>query len=119
MSKRETIIYIAGKYSAETRDEISLNIHKAFLTAQTIWSLGYFAFCPHKNTEHFEELVPSLTHEDYIVGDIAMLERCDAIFMVDGWKESNGAIREHARAEQLGIQIFYDIEDLRRWNGGN
>ena len=81
---RKIIVYIAGPYSAPTRSEIEANIKRAHRVNQELWRLGYTGFCPHKNTEGFERTVPELAHEDYLKGDKAMLERFDAVLMLDG-----------------------------------
>ena len=41
---------------------------------------------------------------------IIYVARCDAIYMLDGWEESEGATAEHKLAEELGQEIFYEYE---------
>ncbi|WP_139153556.1 DUF4406 domain-containing protein, partial [Enterobacter hormaechei] len=41
---------------------------------------------------------------------LAMLRCADAIHMLHGWKESEGAVAEHAMAKKLGIKISYQFE---------
>lgn len=36
-----------------------------------------------------------------------MLEMCDAIYFMKGWEESDGAVREQAKASKLGIKFLY------------
>ena len=38
--------------------------------------------------------------------DMAALSRCDAIYQLDGWRESMGAKAEYRTAEWLGLDIF-------------
>lgn len=45
--------------------------------------------------------------------DMAALSRCDAIYQLDGWRESKGAKAEYRTAEWLGLDILSkkDLED--------
>jgi hypothetical protein len=50
-----------------------------------------------------------LTSEDkarFMKRDLAAIEICDAIYMLDGWKTSTGARLEHAYAQYIGLQII-------------
>lgn len=99
------LVYVSGKYSAPTHDEVQANIDAAAVIAKELWQKGHAVICPHLNTAHFE--IPGVTYEDYIKGDLNMVRRCDAMVMVPGWKDSRGACEERAYAEQLGIPIYH------------
>lgn len=43
------------------------------------------------------------SHDDYMHVCFAMLDLCDAIFMLDGWEQSDGATREAAYASAMNI----------------
>ena len=96
------IIYISGKYSGS----IAENIKEARKVAIEVWESGHVALCPHLNTAHFEEDC-KLEYDDYIKGDLILLERCDAILMLEGWEESQGAQIELQYAEKLGLPVYY------------
>ena len=44
--------------------------------------------------------------EDHMGRDIAMLLRCQAIYMLPGWQQSEGATLEYLIARQRRMQIF-------------
>jgi hypothetical protein len=44
--------------------------------------------------------------------DIKALCDCDAIYMLNNWKDSAGARLEHTVAECLGLQVFYEDEPV-------
>ena len=48
------------------------------------------------------------TWKDYMKEDIKVLVDCDAIFMMNGWKESKGALVEHTLAEILEMEVIYE-----------
>ena len=47
------------------------------------------------------------TWEQYMLEDIEILFKCDAIFMMNNWKASKGACIEHAIAREIGLIIMY------------
>ena len=40
--------------------------------------------------------------------DLEILSRCDAIFLLKGWRQSRGSKREYARAKELGLEIIFE-----------
>src|SRR3990167_4257601 len=82
MSK--TLIYVAGPYSAPTKEGIEANIRKAEAVAQSLWKRGVAVICPHLNTAHFE--IEGVTWEDYLDGDEEMILCCDGVLMLEGWE---------------------------------
>ena len=102
------IIYIAGKYTGKTDEEISANIQKAREAAIKIWEAGHVAFCPHLNTAHFERDC-ICKYEDYIKGDLQLLEKCDAVYVLRGGQhESKGTRKEIFHAMRKNISIYYE-----------
>jgi len=55
----------------------------------------------------------SFTHRDYMDVDIMLLDKCDAIFMLNNWEDSAGAQQEHEYAEQKGLDIIYENEQIQ------
>ena len=53
------------------------------------------------------KLPDTATWEDYMRYDLKVLLECQAIFMLDGWKESEGAKTEHYIAKKLKMKIIY------------
>ena len=49
---------------------------------------------------------PAFGYEDYIAVSHAMLERCDAVFLLPNWGVSAGAKKEKAWAEKRGLRVF-------------
>lgn len=105
------LVYISGKYTGRTREEIAANIAVARSAAIAVWEARHFALCPHLNTAHFEEDCTA-RYDDYLAGDLRMIDGCDGILMLDNWRESAGAQRELAHAVELNkpnFRIYYGI----------
>lgn len=110
MKLRKAIIYVSGPYSGNTKGEITQNIKKAAEYALWVWKSGGIALCPHMNTAHFDN--KGVSYASFLHGDLVLLERCDAVFMIPGWELSNGAKVEKQHAEQLRIPILYSKKDV-------
>lgn len=105
------VIYVAGKYRASTDWAIEYNIQLAEKAAIKLWQEGWAVICPHKNTAHFGGVVAGNSEEDHmcwINGDLEILSRCNAIYMLKNWELSGGARKELALAKQLGLEIYYE-----------
>lgn len=48
------------------------------------------------------------THAEYMQMSFCMLDMCNAIYMLNGWQKSKGAVMEHNRAERKHLKIFYE-----------
>ena len=95
---RNKIIYVAGAYSPfvdeyHFRRGIDDNIEDAEKMSIRLWEMGFTVICPHLNTAHFEQDC-TCKYQDYIEGDLEILSRCDAIFMLPNWEYSKGATAE-------------------------
>lgn len=52
-------------------------------------------------------LPKSTTYEQYMDMSMLMLSMCDAIYMLNNWKDSPGANREKEQAEKNGMMVLY------------
>lgn len=58
------------------------------------------------------QLPDDTTYEEYMKMSLAMLEMCDYIYMMNGWRNSKGAWWECQYAKTLGkIIIFEEMEE--------
>lgn len=95
------VVFVSGKY----RGDIAKNIEHAKQAAIRLWQQGYVVICPHMNTAFFDGLCPD---EVWLAGDIEIMKRCDAVFFLDNWQDSEGARAEMAIAQDLGLEILYE-----------
>lgn len=114
------VCYIAGPYRAKPDPHDhwvqECNIRKAEGVAHRVWQIGCAAVTPHLNTAHFQGSLPDSVWLD---GDLAILAKCDAVVMVDGWEESMGATIEQQFALDRGIPVFYSLAELEEWVRAN
>ena len=115
------LVYVAGRYRANSPDLIELNRKAAEYTGWLVRELGHFPVIPHLNTpgwENYETLKDGewVAGENfYLIGTLELCRRCDALILVQGWEKSAGARAEATEMRKLGRPVFFDIESLRRW----
>lgn len=57
-------------------------------------------------------LPDGLEQREYMDICCAMLRCADAVFMLRGWENSDGAIAEHALAKKIGLEIIIECQEL-------
>ena len=91
-------IYVAGPVS-----NYANNNKLAFVLAeQNLKKEGYIVLSTAR-------ISYGLTEKEYMRIAITMLECCEAIYMLKGWKNSLGACAEYALAKKLGLEIIEDV----------
>jgi len=108
-------IFVSGKLSAPTLEEEYENVQKAIAVTVKLMKKGHFVEIPHLTqyiTDHPDCDLPR-TYEFWVEWwDFAHLDRCDAIFMMSDWDLSTGAQIEWTRANENGMLIFYDLDEV-------
>jgi len=94
-------VYISGKITGL----YCWTYLKNFLVAEIyLREQGYSAINP---AEVNGRLPEDTTYEQYMQMSMLMLSFCDAIYMLENWKDSPGAIRELEEAKKRGLKIMY------------
>lgn len=110
------LIFISGSYSAVSWSQIQDNIKLARDAQVKLTLKGWAVLCPHTNTGGMEllEAAGDIEYKDYLDQGLAILERCDAIFMLKDWQRSHGAKLEHKYADIWEKQIYYEVDGYPR-----
>ncbi len=105
------VLYISGPYSAGYGRTVADNIAIARAHAEAAARKGWMPFTPHLNTAHFEASCPNVSHQEWLAGDLAILDRLDpardAVLMLPRWILSRGAKVEHEAALSRNLQVYY------------
>jgi hypothetical protein len=111
------VIYIAGPYRSKRGEfYVRANIREAERAALLVWRFGGVAMCPHKNTAGFGGAY-GILDQVWLMGDLELLSRCDAIYLLPGWESSSGTRAERVFAEDKGIPVLYNEAELYRFLG--
>ena len=99
------LLYIVGAYSGD----IQSNIKEAEKVSINLIANGFHVITPHKNTSGYEKYEDgNITYETWIDMDIDILSRCDAVYVMQNSKNSNGAFREIDFARKNNIPLIYE-----------
>lgn len=99
--------YIAGPYSAPTRELEDKNIQIAALVAGNYIRQGWAVFCPHTHSCLIARDFGPDDWNTWLILDLYWLSKCDIVVFLPGWKESKGASIEHMVARGLSKEIVY------------
>lgn len=102
------VAYISGKYRGKTIAEIEENIALARRAAKKLWKDGYAVICPHMNTAFLDGVVAD---DRFLEADIEILKRCDVVFMLPNWRQSEGAKKERECAHGRMMPVLYLSEE--------
>lgn len=105
------LVYIASRYTADTPEEINQNVIKATEAGKALLKRGYCVIVPHSMTQAWDQGT-DLTWEDFMRNCLTMLERCDAICLLEGWEQSHGANMEKTFAQAHDMPIYYGVDEL-------
>ena len=115
------LLYIAGPYSASTREGIEENIKAAQLLGAAVMRAlpGCLAVVPHNLGAGLEE---QGDYKFWCEATLAVLRKCDGVVLLCNWTQSPGAIAEVNEALKLGLPVVVEslnyAADLRRTFGG-
>lgn len=103
------VIYIAGPFRGENAWKVEQNIRRAEMVAWEVANRGHAPLCPHTNTRFFDG---TLTDEYWLECGLVLLERCDAMVLVEGWETSEGTAGEIKHAEKNSIPIYKSASEI-------
>lgn len=84
------------------------NLHRMFRAAIEVQRKGHYPYVPGLDIFLGIE-AGDWERDDYQLTSLAFLEVCDAILIV---AMSEGVARELKRAEELGLKVYYNIEEV-------
>ena len=109
-------IYVAGAMSADNILDVLGNISVGISVGAQLLEKGYAPFVPHfdvffkiQNGPNYN--VPMKYYYDYT---LEWLKASDAVVVCPDWENSVGTKNEIQTAIELGMPVFYSIEELER-----
>lgn len=106
------LIYIAGKFRGPTPLDVRRNVEAARDAGLLVAHTGAYPIIPHTMTGEFDK---QLDDRFWLVGTLELMRRCDGVFALGTWRQSQGACAEVAEAMALGLPIFETIAALQSW----
>jgi hypothetical protein len=110
MKDKAKVIFVSGAYRADAEWQQAVNISHAGFIARELWRRNWVVICPQKNTAYFGGLSDN-PKDDFMIwlrGDLELLSRSDAIYMLKGWESSEGSHIEYNFAMNKGMKIYFE-----------
>lgn len=99
-------IYISAPITGRTA--IDNDLVYEYAKTQLIY-LGHNVISPW----HISKLLPTLTHEQYMAIDKAIIKNAaDAVYFVNGWRSSTGCNEELAFCKENDIKTFMSFDEV-------
>jgi len=107
-------VYVAGAFSADNVLEVLSNMRNGMRAATRLFLLGYAPFCPWLGYQYSLMLRENeeVSTDDFYDYSIAWLKVSDMMVVLPNSNHSRGTQREIAIAKDMGIPIYYDIEEF-------
>ena len=111
-------VYVAGLYSrnqdGSVADVIDVlrNIRNGQKAALEIWRKGYAPFCPWLDYQFSLIDDKPIPKKMYYIYSMAWLEVSDVVVAISGVGIGGGVDAEIKRANEIGIPIFYSIDEF-------
>jgi hypothetical protein len=110
-------IYVAGSYSSNTTLGTFDNMRVGMRTGLDVLLAGYAPFVPWFDY-HFQLMLighEKLTVQNYYDYSLAWLDVSDAMLVLPNSEHSKGTQKEIKRAEELGIPIYYTLDEIKQY----
>ena len=101
------LVFVSGRYRGNFIQRL-INIWKARQVAKMLWKQGFIPIVPHLNSCMMDGVV---TDQEFLDGCIRMLDKCDAIYMMEGYGCSRGSVMELEHAVNTGKKVRLYFED--------
>ena len=118
-------VYVAGAITPYPNENPVLgflsNIRRGQRMAKDLLLKGYSPFCPFLDFMYFLHLREGENITEKQIKGLSMvwLEKCDAVLVLPRYRKSFGTKAEIERAKELGIPVFYSVEDLEDYEEAN
>lgn len=98
------VVYVAGPLRGNFIQK-RINIYRAKKMCRYLWKNKIIVYSPHLNSGWIDH---PKTDPFVLPANIEILRRCDAIFCIEGWKDSQGTKEELMEAINQKIPFFFN-----------
>lgn len=100
-------VYLSGKMTGLAEKEIWNNFRKVEIWLSDKKRFDTIESIINPAVTYAMQNIKAFSYEDWLRVDFAMLDACDAVFLLPNWEDSMGAKLEIAYAFKHGKEVFY------------
>ena len=109
-------VYCAGRYSSNNIIDGLRNISRGQREAAFLFEDGYAPYSPWADSAFvLHNPDGEYSKSMFYAASMVWLEASNAVLVISGDGDNGGVDLEIKRAEELGIPVFYNREDLDTW----
>ncbi len=105
------ILYISHPYTADDYNKVRRNVHNAARLAAKCVERGWAVINPIGNAHSMAKHVDR-PHGDWLLMDLALMDRCDAVLFAKDWQNSRGCRVEHSYAVSKCFTVYYEEDGV-------
>lgn len=109
--RKDVLVYISGPMTANDGRTMEQNTADGVAVYLDLLKRGIPAFSPHLSGA-FPSAWTALDHSSWIAYDLAIIDRCTHLLMMDRWKTSKGAWLEFEYAMDRRTPIAFSVDEL-------
>jgi hypothetical protein len=109
--RRDVFVYLSGPITPKNGRTAERNAADALAVHLRLVKDGIPSFCPHL-CGMFPSAWTDVSYDQWMAYDLAVLDRCTHVLMLDGWRESAGADLEVRYAVDRGMPIAFSEDEL-------
>ena len=106
-------VYVSGPITATSKRQRDKHINIARRYAERLWKMGFGVLTPHLNDLGME--YNAIPYEHLMKFDLLQVAYMDTIYMLPGWRDSPGAVREFQLARRLKKPVFFTLKGAKEW----
>lgn len=111
MMRSQLFVYLSGPITPKRNALAEDHVAAALRVYLELIAAGVPCFCPQLGAA-FPSAWTRVTYAQWLSFDLAVIDRCTHVLMLDGWESSSGACVEKAYAEGKQIPIVYSLGEL-------
>jgi len=109
MPSNPPLAYVAGPYRAATPLGVTVNVNRARQVGVLVAERGWHPIVPHNLSTGLEHVGDD---DFWLALTLNVMEKCDVVVVAPNWQASDGTRAEIARAEELGLPVYFDVGEL-------
>lgn len=110
VARPAAFVYLSGPITPAHGYTVEQNVAQAVEVYLACCRAGIAAFCP-----HLSAIYPAaweISHAQWMVIDLAVLDRCTHVLVLPRWETSPGAQQEVAYARAKGMPVIGSLEEI-------
>lgn len=114
-SRRDFRVYVAGPIQGENLLVSLANLENGQRETARVFQLGFSPFPVFSDFLFLQRVRPIAAIQDIYNYSLTWLKTADVMIVLNGWEKSKGCIAEKRMADECGVHVVFDLNELCAW----